>query len=316
MISRREFAANASLVAGAVAYGHSQLLSGPLQDRRALRLGGPVFVESDDPYVLAKAHRDLGYRAAYAPRNLTATDKDMIAGVIKEFAKQDVVIAEVGAWCNMLDPDPDKRRKSLAYVAQQLEVAELLGARNCVNIAGSYNPDVWFGQNPRNLSQEFLDATVENCRKVIDEVKPRRTFFSIEMMPWSLPSNPDEYLRLLKAVDRKAFGVHLDVCNTMNSPARLYSNSAVIHECFTKLAPWIKSCHAKDLKWGPGFQVNIQEVVPGAGLIDYASYLRNLSQFAADAPLMLEHLQTAEEYARGREYIQGVARSAGLSFGV
>jgi hypothetical protein len=32
-----------------------------------MRLGGPIFVKSDDPAVLAKAHRDLGYRAAYAP---------------------------------------------------------------------------------------------------------------------------------------------------------------------------------------------------------------------------------------------------------
>ena len=31
---------------------------------------------------------------------------------------------------------------------------------------------------------------------------------------------------------------------------------------------------------------------------------------------MLEHLHSEEEYTRGREYIQGVAKSAGLSFGV
>ena len=47
---------------------------------------------------------------------------------------------------------------------------------------------------------------------LIDAVKPKRTFLSIEMMPWSFPSGPDEYVRLIKAVDRQAFGVHLDVC--------------------------------------------------------------------------------------------------------
>ena len=30
---------------------------------------------------------------------------------------------------------------------------------------------------------------------------------------------------------------------------------------------------------------------------------------------MLEHLKSEEEYTKGREYIQGVARSLGLSFG-
>jgi hypothetical protein len=40
-----------------------------------------------------------------------------------------------------------------------------------------------------------------------------------------------------------------------------------------------------------------------------------LSQLGTDAPLMLEHLHSEEEYTKGREYIQGIARSLGLSFG-
>ena len=307
-ISRRNFVTKATLLAAA---GPSLLHPAPA---KTLRLGGPIFVKSDDPAVLAKAHRDLGYRAGYAPRGMAVTEKDRITALTTEFAKQDVVIAEVGAWCNMLDPDPDKRRKNLAFVTEQLAVADLLGARNCVNIAGSYSPDVWFAQHPKNLSQEFIDATVANCRQVIDAVKPHRTFFSIEMMPWSFPTGPDEYVHLVKAVDRKAFGVHLDPCNVMNSPTRLYNNAAMIHECFAKLGPWIKSCHAKDLKWGPGYQVNIQETIPGTGLLDYKAYLTNLSQFAPDAPLMLEHLQTADEYTQGRQYIQTIAHSLQVSF--
>jgi sugar phosphate isomerase/epimerase len=307
---RREFLwKSAATAAGAMAER-----AGAFQ--KPMRLGGPVFVKSQDPAVLAKAHRDLGYRAAYAPADLSVTDTDRIAGLIKEFARQDVVFAEVGAWKNMLDPDPEKRRSNITYVTERLALAEALGARNCVDIAGSYDPDVWYGENPKNLSQEFFDATVENCRKLIDAVKPQRTFFTVEMMPWSIPTGPDDYIRLIKAVDRKAFGVHLDVCNTMNSPVRLYNNAAGIRECFSKLRPWIKSCHAKDLKWGPGVQVWIQEVIPGTGLVDYKTYLRELSLLGVDAPLMLEHLHGEEEYSKGREYIQGVAQSLGLSFGV
>ncbi|MDX6459835.1 MAG: hypothetical protein QOE55_3532 [Acidobacteriaceae bacterium] len=310
-ISRRAFLARTGVVAAGVMAGGAGALRSAA---KPMRLGGPIFVKSDDPAVLAKAHRDLGYRAAYAPGDLSVNDKERIAGLVKEFARQDVVIAEVGAWKNMLDPDPVKRKDNVTYVTGKLALAEMLGARNCVDIAGSYDPNVWYGENPGNLSQGFIDATVENCRKLIDTVKPQRTFFSIEMMPWTFPTDPDEYVKLVKAVDRKAFGVHLDVCNTMNSPVRFYNNSAVIRECFRKLGPWIKSCHAKDLKWGPGVQVYIQEVVPGTGLIDYKTYLQELSQLRTDAPLMLEHLHTEEEYTQGRQYIQGVARGLGLSF--
>ena len=139
---------------------------------------------------------------------------------------------------------------------------------------------------------------------MIDAVKPKQTTFSIEMMGWSLPDGPDEYLRLIRAVDRPAFAVHMDVCNGINSPRRFYRNADFIRECFAKLGKWIVSCHAKDLAFIPEMNVHFKEVVPGTGQIDYATYLRELSKLAVDAPLMLEHLQTAEEYDAGRDYIR------------
>lgn len=311
-ISRRAFlrstGATVAAACAAMPVTSASPQSGPM------RLGGPAFVKSDDPGELARGHRALGYRAAYAP-NVLLTDKERIAAIVKEFAAQDLAIAEVGAWVNMLDPDPEKRRKNLEYVTDRLALAEELAARCCVDIAGSYNPDVWYGPHPENLSQRFFDATVENCRKVIDAVKPTRTTFTLEMMGWCLPTGPDEYLKFIKAVDRKAFAVHLDVCNVINSPYRIYNNSAVIRECFQKLGPWIVSCHAKDVAWEVELQVHFKEVIPGRGKVDYGTYLQELSRLAVDAPLMLEHLKTAEEYAEARGYIQRVARELGLSFG-
>jgi len=274
---------------------------------RAVRLGGPIFLKSDDPAELAKEHRRLGYTAAYCPTGNPSEIK-------KAFAKEDVIIAEVGAWRNMLDPDSTKRRDNLRYVSERLQLAEEVGARCCVDIAGSYNPDLWYGPNPKNLSNEFFDATVENVRKLIDEVKPTRTKFSIEMMPWSLPDGPDSYVKLIHAVDRKSFGVHLDVCNVINTPDRYYRNSEVITECFKKLRPWILSCHGKDLSWETKgeYNVHFQETIPGRGQIDYATYLKELT--TVDAPLMLEHLKSAEDYAEARAYIHRVADRSGVKF--
>jgi sugar phosphate isomerase/epimerase len=274
---------------------------------RPVRLGGPIFLKSDDPAELAREHRRLGYSAAYCPNGNPAEIK-------KAFAKEDVVIAEVGAWRNMLDPDPAKRRDNLNYVAERLQLAEQVGARCCVDIAGSYNPDLWYGPNPKNLSKEFFNATVENVRKLIDEVKPTQTKFSIEMMPWSLPDGPDSYVKLIHAVDRKAFGVHLDVCNVINTPDRYYRNSEVITECFKKLRPWILSCHGKDLSWETKgeYNVHFQETIPGRGQINYATYLKELT--TVDAPLMLEHLKSAEDYAEARAYIHRIADQSGVKF--
>jgi sugar phosphate isomerase/epimerase len=264
-----------------------------------------VFLKSEDPGELAREHRRLGYTAAYCPNGNPSDIK-------KAFAAENVVIAEVGAWRNMLDPDPAKRRDNLRYVAERLQLAEAVAARCCVDIAGSFNPDLWYGPNPKNLSKEFFDATVENVRKLIDEVKPKNTKFSIEMMPWSLPDGPDSYVKLIHAVDRQSFGVHLDVCNIINTPDRYYRNSEVIQECFEKLRPWILSCHAKDLAWETKgeYNVHFQETIPGRGQINYATYLKELT--TVDAPLMLEHLKSAEDYAEARAYIHRVADQSAI----
>ncbi|MBI1790561.1 MAG: sugar phosphate isomerase/epimerase [Acidobacteria bacterium] len=280
---------------------------------RPIRLGGPIFLKSDDPRELAREHRRLGYSAAYCP-TAKASDAERCREIEKAFAAENVVVAEVGAWVNMLDPDSAKRLANLRYVTERLALAEAVAARCCVDIAGSYNPKVWYGPHPKNLSQEFFDATVENCRRVIDEIRPTRARFTIEMMGWNLPDGPDAYLKLIRAVDRKAFGVHMDVCNGINSPSRFYRSGEFIEECFRKLGPWVASCHAKDLAWEVELNVHFREVIPGRGEVDYRAYLRELAKLAVDAPLMLEHLKTAEEYEEGKRHILKVGGEQGLSF--
>src|SRR3569833_2305964 len=206
------------------------------------RLGGPIFTTSDDPSVLAREHRRLGYSAAYCPEMATVSDSKLMHEIERAFAQENVVIAEVGAWKNLLDPDAAKRRENLDYVTQRCAIAEAIGALCCVDIAGSYNPSTWYGPDPKNLSRDFFDATVENCRHILDTVIPTRTRFTVEMMGWNLPDGPDAYLELIRAVDRKAFAVHLDVCNGINCPQRFYNTADFIRECFRKLGSFIIFC--------------------------------------------------------------------------
>lgn len=279
-----------------------------------IRLGGPIFVKSDDPVVLAREHRRLGYSSAYCPEIATLSDAKLLNEINRAFAAENVLIAEVGAWKNLLDPDLVKRRENLDYVTQRCALADAVGALCCVDIAGSYNPATWYGPDPKNLSREFFDATVENCRHILDAVKPTRTRFTVEMMGWNLPDGPDAYLELIRAVDRKAFAVHLDVCNGINCPQRFYRNADFIRECFRKLGPSIISCHAKDLRWDVELNVHFEEVIPGRGQVDYETYLSELAQLGRDVPLMLEHLKTAEDYDEGRLYIRKVGNRIGLAF--
>jgi sugar phosphate isomerase/epimerase len=278
-----------------------------------IRLGAPVSVEGDDPEALARACRAKSYRAAYCPK-VPLDDHARLRATEDAFKRNDVVIAEVGRWVNLLDPDEAARRKNIATVTEGLALAEAVGARCCVDIAGSFSTTSWFGPHPDNLSVRFFDAAVENARAILDAVKPTRTTFCYELMAWSLPDSPDACLRMIKAVDRKAFSVHLDPCNLINSPERYYRSSEIIRECYQKLGPRIASVHAKDLAWDVEMAVHFREVRIGLGSIDYGVFLAEHARLAQDAPLMLEHLKGDAEYDAARDQVLAKGAAIGVRF--
>lgn len=305
--TRRQFL---TMAAGALAGAATGSGQGPGGSAR-LRLGAPAFAKTQDPEEIAEAHVALGYRAAYCPK-VTVQETDKVRAFREAFAGRDIVIAEVGRWMNLLDADPAKRKENLGLVTEGLALAEEIGALCCVDIAGSFNEKVWYGPHPRNVTQEFFDAVVENARKIIDAVKPKRAKFCYEMMGWALPDSPESYARMLKAVDRAGFGVHLDPCNLVNSPERFYRSGDLIRDCFEKLGPHVVSCHAKDLAWQVEMNVHFVEVAPGLGQVDYVPFLKGIAALPHRPPLMIEHLKTAEDYAGAAKHIRAVGGKLGI----
>lgn len=277
-----------------------------------VRLGAQLFDPYSDPDEWIRLLKAAGYRAAYCPVGSDADDQE-IRSYEEAARKNDVVISEVGAWSNTLSPDPEEVKESISKCVNGLQLADRIGAQCCVNISGSRNQEHWAGPHKDNLSDEVFDMVVENTRKIIDEVKPTRSFFALEAMPWAFPDSAETYLQLLKAIDRPRFGVHLDPVNMIRSPREYYNNGALIKEMFEKLGPFIKSCHAKDITLREDNYIpQMDEVRAGLGTLDYASFLKQLSKLK-DIPLMMEHLNTAEEYTLAADHIRSVARSNGIS---
>ena len=276
-----------------------------------MRLGGPIFEETDSPESWAAAVSTAGYRAAFCPVGPNA-DNETIKAYAEAAGKADIVIAEVGAWSNPLGPNPTDASASLEKCKASLALADKIGARCCVNIAGSCGKK-WDGPDAADLTEETFDRIVAVVRDIIDTVKPTRSFYALETMPWMYPDSPDAYLRLIKAIDRKGFAVHLDPVNLICSPQRYFANKRLIEECFERLGEHIKSCHAKDILLRDNLTVHLDEVRPGQGKLDYPTFLRGLSRLDANIPLMLEHLPNKEEYHAAASHIRNVADKEEIS---
>lgn len=277
-----------------------------------MRLGGQIFKNYSDPHTWAAAVKEMGYRAAYCPVK-PGTETEIIDAYAAAAREADIIIAEAGAWSNPLDADPEKREKAMEFCKQSLELADRIDASCCVNIAGSRGSK-WDGPAAADLLDETFDMIVEITQEIIDAVNPRRTFFTLETMPWMLPDSVDSYLQLIRAINRKSFGVHLDPVNLITGPRLYYHNTALLKECFARLGAYIKSCHTKDIILRDNYTVHLDEVLPGQGTLDYPTYLRELAGLEKDVPLMIEHLPDEASYRQAARYITSVAEKEKLKF--
>ncbi|MDP8242593.1 MAG: TIM barrel protein [Candidatus Hinthialibacter antarcticus] len=303
-ISRRSFVALSAVAATAFAPEKARA-------QESVRLGGPVFESYNSPEEWTKAVKALGYSAAYCPVGADAGDA-LIAEYKQAAHEADITIAEVGAWSNPIDPDSKKRAAAIDKCKTQLELAEKIGARCCVNISGSLNPEKWDSHHPKNLRSATLNLIIKTTREIIDAVNPQVTYFTLETMPWAIPDSTESYMTLLERMKRDRFAAHYDPVNIINSPRRYYNNAKIISDAFSAFGNQIRSCHAKDIKMSDAFTVHLDEVRPGLGNLDYGVFLKELSRYP-DAPLMLEHLPNAEEYKQAADYVRAKADEVGVA---
>ena len=269
-----------------------------------MRLGVSSSLCTASPAEWAGQHKALGLKTVVFPLDSGASDSD-IEAYVKAAKENDLTIAEVGIWRNAISADAAEARKNLEYSIKQLILADKIGARCAVNVAGAYSGARWDGPAKDNFSKEAWAKTVKMVQTVIDEADVKNTFFSLEPMPWMVPTGPVEYLNLIEDVARDRFAVHMDIINMINCPDRYFYCTEFLTECFELLGPHIRSCHLKDIRLEPEFTFRLTECACGEGSFDLETYARLATEACPDMPMIIEHLHGDDEYVKSVEYVKG-----------
>jgi sugar phosphate isomerase/epimerase len=285
-----------------------------------MRLGATIssYFTTTDPEAYVSECRKWGYRSAPSPA-LDIKDKEKIRATKEAFSGADITIGEVHAWVSALDSRPDVRVQNQSRIAESLAIADELNAVCCVTVIGTLDTRdeiACDSPHPGNFRDDTFSAAVEWIKRVLKEVRPRRTRLALEMSPWTLLDSPEVYRRLIKAVDDSAVAVHLDPSNAVLNPRTFWNTTELINRCFDLLGQWVVSCHAKDLYYGSMVQlrhVNFVEVIPGRGVLDYRTFLTRADRVSPNLPVIMEHLPRAEDYAKGAAYIRSVASEIGVT---
>lgn len=267
-----------------------------------MRFGISSALKHDSPDEWAKRQVELGCKCVVFPLSCLDPEEKIIA--YRDAAiKHDLKIAEVGIWRNALASDPDERKKNMDYSIGQLRLADFLKARCAVNVAGAFGP-VWDGHYKENFSKKAWEETVKMVQTIIDTADVKDTFFTLEPMPWMIPTGPKEYVKLMEMVDRDRFAVHMDIINMTNSADRYFNAEEFVDEVAETLGNKIRSCHIKDVHLAEEYTLRLIECAPGCGEYPIRHYVQKMIAIDPDMPMILEHLNTDEEYIKYANYLK------------
>lgn len=267
-----------------------------------MRIGTNFTPPHDSPDQWAEILVDCGFRATAFPVDYRAP-VNLIDAYVKAAQEHDIRIAEVGVWDSPHFPDPDRAKAAQTRCLEQFRLAEYVHADCCVNVSGAAG-EKWFYCYRENFDQALYEKNVDFVQRLCDTVNPQHTVYALEPMQWMVPWSPQQYLQFLRDVDRKGCGVHMDVFNFVRDPYTYTHQEELMEEAFSLLGGFIASSHIKDITMSEGTTVVIQETLLGTGEGKLECYLNHLSQLPADMPVLLEHLNSLEEYKTAMAFLR------------
>ncbi|NLW12793.1 MAG: sugar phosphate isomerase/epimerase [Clostridiaceae bacterium] len=269
-----------------------------------MRIGINHVPSHSDPEEWADILVKEGYRATVFPVNYLAKDS-VIGAYVKAAKERDILLAEIGIWDSPFQKDPVKAEQVIEKSYRSLELADHVGASCCVNVSGGTG-DPWYFLDRGNFGDEIYQRNVEFIQTMLDKVKPKNTYFTLEPMQWMLPDSPEQYAQLIRDVNRERFAVHMDIVNWVKDPYSYTHQEELIDQAFSLLGPHIRSCHLKDCRLDVGLTVAIREVLLGEGDVPIRYYLEQINKLDPDMPVLLEHLPDMDAYRRAKKNLDEI----------
>lgn len=277
------------------------LFAGTTAIRLATRM---VRGQNESPAETVRRIRSAGYTAVNTqPSQWSASERVELRAAL---AEHDVVIFEVGAYCNIIHPDVAERNKNIANVIQKFEDSESAGGLMVATVSGCCDPKYLINPHPDNWSPETWKILVASVKRILSATSGMKTCLGMEAQITTNIDGPKSHRRLIDDVGDDRCRVNFDPTN-MVSFATYFRTTELLDECFDLLGENIMGCHAKDTFIIPDVQtVHVQEVCPGKGVMDYDTFLVRMSGLSWPRALFPEHLKP-EEFPEADAYIKKVA---------
>lgn len=256
-----------------------------------------------------------------------ALDSRAATKIRDAFRDADLPICCISGYTNLVHPDPATRKKNLDRLRRIIALARELGTPYVISETGTFCSDSDWVHDPKNKTEEGYAI----CRDVIGELveysAKHDAVFLVETYVNNVIGSVEESLRLFSDINHPSLGLLMDPTNYFESH-NIDNMDRELNRIFDALSDKIRISHAKDVKRAGEDKsekhANIDAVeshtyrgvgeielpAPGQGSLNYDLYLKRLSRFHPNIPIIIEHLDESD-VPRAKSFLDGKLRANG-----
>jgi sugar phosphate isomerase/epimerase len=276
----------------------------------------PAFFPADWRHIdveAAERVRSHGFAGSqwFINKPLDAEAADLMR-VAAAFKSADLDICQLNGWYEPIcSYDPAIREQGLLGAERLIEIGAAVDAVSVYIRPGGHNPAGHWFAHPENHSQRTFDLLVDAFRRLTRCATANGVKIAVEGHVLSALDTPRRMNELIRAVDSPALVFNLDPTNFTGTVRQAHNTAGVLNELDALLGDKIFVAHAKDLAIANKLVVQIDEVVPGTGSMDYPLFMQIFERRAPDGYFVIEHLPDVETL-QARDFIVPLAKRLGI----
>ncbi|MBR0473827.1 MAG: sugar phosphate isomerase/epimerase [Erysipelotrichaceae bacterium] len=257
--------------------------------------------ETIDEFVKSYRQFDLDYlqlvyKKAFKNFNM---DPHFLLDLADKLKENDIKVAMIGAYFNMIHPDEEKRLDGIEYFKWCMETAPVYDCKLIGSETGSANGDKWT-YNEYNHTEEaykIVEETVKGLKHYGNIFKTR------PIIEGAYAHTVFEPKLLKRLIDETEINdVTVDVFNYLNID-NYKEADRIFDECLELFKDKIRVFHVKDFNVVDG---KLKQCGIGQGIMNWKYYVSRIKEELSDAVLVFEgvtgeDIQTSIEYMRRLE---------------
>lgn len=257
--------------------------------------------ETIDEFVKSYKQFDLDYlqlvyKKAFKNFNM---DPHFLLDLADKLKENDIKVAMIGAYFNMIHPDEEKRLDGIEYFKWCMETAPVYDCKLIGSETGSANGDKWT-YNEYNHTEEaykIVEETVKGLKHYGNIFKTR------PIIEGAYAHTVFEPKLLKRLIDETEINdVTVDVFNYLNID-NYQEADRIFDECLELFKDKIRVFHVKDFNVVDG---KLKQCGIGQGIMNWKYYVSRIKEELSDAVLVFEgvtgeDIQTSIEYMRRLE---------------